>query len=504
VQQVTSSIVYSSGSNIFGNSLSNTQQFTGSVSVTGSLTVNGALSGTSAVFSGNVRLNAPVTGKNKLIFGIVGTDYYWLEYDDATGDIAYASKYKHIFYGGASGTSQILSLANNGAATFASTVAINGSTSVDSLTVSRNADNNSGGLTLFNANTSGYGSALTFRINYAGVYNTSRIHGDWDTGNSGNLYFYTANTSQSLVERMRINGLGNVGIGTTSPDVTGFGWRTLTIKGGNNSGDAGVLELQSPATTGAANLGIIVFLDGSNRNAQISVQRASSTTTGNMLFYTNAGAGIVERMAITSGGAVSINSGITNYHQLSIKSNGVLTYQGLGVYSSSNDRFISMNHTGTEGFIETENAGSGVMTPLSFKTGGSPRMTITSGGNVGIGETNPGSKLHVAGNTYTEGIYVATGQITQGASATNTFYTFSEISSNRVFLITLRQSGSGANNVVAIGFTFGASLGAYNIIQDNTNPVLFLTISASGLGLRLTTGSGYGSTTWDWTITQIK
>jgi hypothetical protein len=36
VQQVTSSIVYSSGSNVFGNSLSNTQQFTGSLQVTGS------------------------------------------------------------------------------------------------------------------------------------------------------------------------------------------------------------------------------------------------------------------------------------------------------------------------------------------------------------------------------------------------------------------------------------------------------------------------------------
>jgi hypothetical protein len=36
VQQVTSSIVYSSGSNIFGNDLSNTQQFTGSLQVSGS------------------------------------------------------------------------------------------------------------------------------------------------------------------------------------------------------------------------------------------------------------------------------------------------------------------------------------------------------------------------------------------------------------------------------------------------------------------------------------
>ena len=60
VQQVTSSIVYSSGSNVFGNSLSNTQQFTGSVGVTGSLAVagagtfTGALNGTSASFTGVV------------------------------------------------------------------------------------------------------------------------------------------------------------------------------------------------------------------------------------------------------------------------------------------------------------------------------------------------------------------------------------------------------------------------------------------------------------------
>jgi hypothetical protein len=43
VQQVTSSIVFSSGSNIFGSNLSNTQQFTGSVSVTGSLSINDSL-----------------------------------------------------------------------------------------------------------------------------------------------------------------------------------------------------------------------------------------------------------------------------------------------------------------------------------------------------------------------------------------------------------------------------------------------------------------------------
>jgi hypothetical protein len=43
VQTITSSVLYSSGSNIFGNNLDNTQVFTGSVNITGSLTVNGIL-----------------------------------------------------------------------------------------------------------------------------------------------------------------------------------------------------------------------------------------------------------------------------------------------------------------------------------------------------------------------------------------------------------------------------------------------------------------------------
>jgi len=113
--------------------------------------------------------------------------------------------------------------------------------------------------------------------------------------------------------------------------------------------------------------------------------------------------------------------------------------------------------------------------------------------------------LQVYGNTYTEGIYNATGSFSQGASTTSTFYTFNNSATNRVFLITLRQQGASANTVIAIGFTYSGVLAAYNIAQENTNPALYLTItSTGGLGLQLTTGSGYGTTTWEWTITQIK
>ena len=133
-------------------------------------------------------------------------------------------------------------------------------------------------------------------------------------------------------------------------------------------------------------------------------------------------------------------------------------------------------------------------------------MALNASGNLLIGTTvDNGNKLQVFGNTYTEGIYVATGQFSQGGSATSTFYTFSNVSSNRVFLVTLRQSGAAGNSVIAMGFTYAGVLAAYNVAQDNTNPALYLTItSTGGLGLQLTTGSGYGTTTWEWTITQIK
>ena len=54
VQTVTSSILYSSGSNVFGNQLANTQTFTGSVNITGSQTVFGNV-GTNYAAQSNIR-----------------------------------------------------------------------------------------------------------------------------------------------------------------------------------------------------------------------------------------------------------------------------------------------------------------------------------------------------------------------------------------------------------------------------------------------------------------
>lgn len=63
VQTITSSVIYSSGSNIFGNNISNTQQFTGSVSITGSLSLNG---NNAVVGSGSVNYLPKFTGTSTL------------------------------------------------------------------------------------------------------------------------------------------------------------------------------------------------------------------------------------------------------------------------------------------------------------------------------------------------------------------------------------------------------------------------------------------------------
>jgi hypothetical protein len=77
VQQVTSSIVFSSGSNIFGNSLGNTQQMTGSVTVTGSFVVATTATelqvGATGVTLGNVITdNHNVTGSVRISGSLSG------------------------------------------------------------------------------------------------------------------------------------------------------------------------------------------------------------------------------------------------------------------------------------------------------------------------------------------------------------------------------------------------------------------------------------------------
>jgi hypothetical protein len=360
VQQVTSSIVYSSGSNIFGNTLGNTQQFTGSVSVTGSLTVNGA-----GTFAGSVGINgSPGTNfpleayiNSSTAYSSTSRGNIFRVYNSNTG----ANIFAGIELGGAGSANDGLAGLNaivtgNGSAaltfytrdsnTFAEKMRITsggnvgiGTTSPQGLLqIGANAlSNNSDASNAFNLKQTSTTAATGIYLERSGERKGYYMY----IGGSLDGLTFQRNNAGTKADVMSLTRDGNVGIGTDSPitklslgDYSGarlpyingttntFSANGITVTSANSGSAAigGGLDLTNNTYSVGAYSPVISFSSLSSNSAYnnsyagiwgalVGQGGDANWVVGNLVFGTASSYGITERMRITSDGYLRMASG---------------------------------------------------------------------------------------------------------------------------------------------------------------------------------------------------
>jgi len=245
-----------------------------------------------------------------------------------------------------------------------------------------------------------------------------------DEANIINYYNGPLILGTNNVERMRIAGNGNVGIGVTSPsqklDVDGRIRSRSWFQGADGTDTlysnvtAGTL-IQTPGSTFNNNDSKIYF-----RNHTTTVKHTFDTNTGNATFAGDVNATYYKA---TAGGDIALGN-IGGIARIQNDGNGQLKMLSsgdslIGTFTSTNSTFpgnvgigttspsqklhvvgnvrIDDGYTLSWGADTTKIAGNSSSNTLSLKTNSTDRLYINSSGNVGIGTTSPTTKLHIDG-----------------------------------------------------------------------------------------------------------
>jgi hypothetical protein len=272
-----------------------------------------------------------------------------------------------------------------------------------------------------NATTTGAFGALQWTASDDHSVASISVVGDGDN-EGGHMDFRTTSaaanndpySNTNLPVRMRINSSGNVGVGTTDPgqklEVSDSSATTIRIDNTKNGTwtvgeELGRLEWYGNDASGeGAGVKGYIKLDSDNIYGAGFDMRFGTTDGTN---------GITERMVITKAGNVGIGTTIPGAKVHSSDNGSVPSIDAGTMFLASNTSatgdYSSMSiMSGTAGiaslfFGDTDAEKRGSVRYLNstdemrFRTANTDRVTIKSGGNVGIGTTDPGQKLDVDG-----------------------------------------------------------------------------------------------------------
>jgi hypothetical protein len=205
-----------------------------------------------------------------------------------------------------------------------------------------------------------------------------------NTASSNRYNLYMDGTAQNYLA-------GNLGIGTTTPDIYGLGVSTYKY-----------LTLSAP--TAGANFALLTLAGGTTGGGSINMGNQTirhagiRTFSGSHLSFftnsTNSGTSLTEKMRIDSIGRVGIGTATPSKLFHIAAASGNFTFDPTPSTSGYTTEF-SMDNTGLK-IGHT----SGIR-DIQLQTSSSTRMTILGGGNVGIGTTSPTAYLHLKAGTTT-------------------------------------------------------------------------------------------------------
>jgi fibronectin-binding autotransporter adhesin len=239
-----------------------------------------------------------------------------------------------------------------------------------------------------------------------------------ETNRGSSLQFRTiAAGSSSLIERMRIDGVGNIGIGTTTPTEQLSVANRLYIGGTGTSTIENNLQVRGTLQTGTGSIFLgDTFLQAGNGAFSLKTNATSTFATNGLAIGTN------QLVVQQTSGRVGIG---TNNPSEELDVVGTIK----AAISGSDFRVLDLSHTQsnsaamikwqTPSSIEWELGVQGANQFELRQPGGLSFMAFNPTGELGIGTTSPSQKLSVQGNALvsgnlTVGNLTATGTVNVG------------------------------------------------------------------------------------------